>query len=238
MDTSKNAYVLFTADASDPRRREFFISGLVAALSIQKALTTPVDIVMLVFGDLASADIALILAMGLKLRFVEGVGAPVTGDFAKEDNRTREIYRAHLRAIQLIEYHAIISLDSDIVIMRDLATLFDLDDVWFGVKACFVMPEEPGGPGDCPVAPINTGFWLTHPSCDDFNGINDVAKSDTWSPEDGWMGHGMFADWRTDYEGEWHIGGFIRPAPIKAYCSIISFSTNKNQLCGHTTSRC
>jgi len=99
------AFVLFAADPSDPKRREFFLSALISALSIKTYSNMEnADIVLMVLGDLDFEDSALINAIGIKLKRIGPVGVHVARDHAKEDNRTLEIYRAHVRAVQLAEY--------------------------------------------------------------------------------------------------------------------------------------
>jgi len=176
------AYVLFAADPSDPTRRDFFISALLSALSIKAfSNTTNADIVLMVLGDLDFEDSALINAIGMKLKRIGPIGVPVPRDHAKEDNRTLEIYRAHVRAAQLAEYEMIISLDSDILNTADMSHFFDLPG--FTIRQGYI-------------APVNTGFYIFPPSCEDFNIINEVASSGEWTPERGWKDFGPFPDWR------------------------------------------
>jgi len=52
------------------------------------------------------------------------------------------------------------------------------------------------------IAPVNTGFYILPPSCEDFNIINEVALSGDWNPVSGWQNFGPFPDWRIGHEHE------------------------------------
>jgi len=92
-----------------------------------------------------------------------------------------------VRAVQLAEYEKIISLDSDILNTADMSHFFHLPG--FTIRQGYI-------------APVNTGFYILPPNCEDFNIINEVASSGDWTPENGWQNFGPFPDWRDGRENE------------------------------------
>jgi len=87
----------------------------------------------------------------------------------------------------LTQYSKIISFDADILVTENM-------DFLFSHPSNFLIKQGYN-------APVNTGFFVTTPSCTDFNAIAAVFATEQWNADSGWLNSGAFPHWRPDKRG-------------------------------------
>jgi len=115
----------------------------------------------------------------------------------KEEEQVRRTHanlRARLRALQLVEYQSVIVLDADFLVKTNMDSLFE--------------QESPLAVQTGYVAPLSTSWFVIKPSCQDFNNINEIARSGTFDAVNGWMHYGVFPHWRSHRGAQTSQWGF------------------------------
>ena len=175
------AYVTLLCDPALPDQTEY-IRMLLVLLENIRSFDVESDVVVMVHGSILQEQWDLLVTAGLKLVRIPIVGSVTTPMFPHQpDERTATCYRSKFRALQLIAYDKILFLDSDILLRQDVTSMFHLPD--------FVI-------ADGSEAPMNAGFFLAEPSEQAFADIYDIWRTDSYTPERGWMDYGPFPHWR------------------------------------------
>jgi len=189
----KNAYVMLLGFASLKQNQDYFTAAFVLAQSLRNSGTTA-DIVALIYPDIDSKDLALLQSFGIKTKIVSSVGTAITNDPGPFGFREAAIYRAKLRALQLVEYSKIMFLDLDLIVLKNPDPLFSQKSDLVGVA---------GGN-----SPFNAGIFVLRPSCQDFIDVQDIAMSDSFTVENGWFDYGPFPHWsRPGDTSDWSFYG-------------------------------
>ena len=177
------AYVTLLCDPALPDQTEY-IRMLLVLLANIRSYDAKSDVVVMVHGSIQQEQWDLLVTAGLKLVRIPIVGSVTTPMFPHQpDERTATCYRSKFRALQLIAYDKILFLDSDILLRQDVTSMFHLPD--------FVI-------ADGSEAPMNAGFFLAEPSQQAFADIYDIWRTDSYTPERGWMDYGPFPHWRQE----------------------------------------
>ena len=176
------AYVSLLCDAASEEKMEYVRLLLVLSEKI-RSFDEENDIVVLVYGDIHDGQKKVIENQGIKLISVQTVGKMVSNPEPwRVSDETSACYRSKLRTLELTQYERVMFLDTDLLLKDDIRQWFHKDTD--GIVAF-----------DGFDAPLNAGFFVVSPSTQAFSDIQDIAFSDSFSPENGWLQTGSFSDW-------------------------------------------
>ena len=186
---SKYAYVSLLAYPSSSEHRDYFVSFLVAADSIRQSGSKQ-DIVALIYGALSSEEESILQSESIKYIRVGPVGATLPNNPEAFDAQAAAIYRAKLRALQLVDYEMVVFFDSDVIFHHNCDDLFEQ----------YKSHQFVGRIGQN--SPFNAGLFFVRPSWQAFIDMNDIAMTLSFSQEKGWLEFGLIPDWRDNRQGE------------------------------------
>ena len=169
-NTDSFAYVSLLAFPSQPERRDFFRSFLVAATSIRKTGSS-YDIVALVYGGIDAADQKTLEDVGVIVRPVGGVGASLESNFEAFDEQTAAIYRAKSRVLQLVDYDVVMMFDADVIFHKNCDDMF---------RTPYLLHGRAGSN-----SPFNAGVFLVRPSWQALVDVTDVSLTRNFDTEKG-----------------------------------------------------
>ena len=184
---TQRAYVSLLAFPSDPKRRDYFISFLVAADTI-RSTGTEHDIVAMVYGGIDKEDIDLLVMEGIKYVHIAPIGVPLDPNPEAFDQTNAGIYRSKSRVLGLTMYEKILYFDADVVFHENCDDLFNTDLAF------------PGGDGGN--SPFNAGFFIFTPSLQAMIDINDIASTGEFDTTKGWLSYGPIPSWQNPGSGE------------------------------------
>lgn len=185
-----NAYATFMADISDPKKRNYFLAALVLVKSI-KDTGSKADIVVQHSGPIDISDKKALEALGARVMRVGPVGRELSRLPKGVTQELAALYRNKMRVLQLTDYDRVIFLDADIMVTKNMDELFTKWSNFVGLQGF--------------AAPLNSGFFVFTPSCQDWVDVNDVASTDTWSETNGWMEVGNFTNPKTGATSNWNF---------------------------------
>jgi hypothetical protein len=162
---------------SDPA---YFTNALVAMRSLRD-VGTKQDIVLMQLGPITTNELSVFEGEGVRVVSIAELGGNLPLNYEGFTDLELRIYRAKLRVFQLIEYTSVIFFDVDLFFKRNLDSFFASPYVFVGRK---------GGK-----SPLNAGFFAVKQSLQFFNDLYDIATSQNYTPEKGWMEHGPIKRW-------------------------------------------
>jgi hypothetical protein len=147
------------------------------------------DIVVMVQGSIRADQRNLLAESGMKVVKVLGVSVGQDLSFDNQPNDSAATcYRSKLCALQLVAYDKILFMDADIFLKEGMLA-------WFS-KTTFIV-------GSGRDSPMNAGVFVAKPSQQAYADIRDIAKSGTFTLDDGWMQFGSFPHWREEGQSDW-----------------------------------
>ena len=181
-NTTRYAYVALLVNASDPGKRDYLVSLLVAIESLKK--TQPKhDVIIMVNGPISPNDTLLLQSAATRIVHVKPIGANLDRAYDDYDVDIAGVYRAKVRALQLIEYEQVIYFDTDILFNKNCDKVFAQNAGLMGRPAS--------------TSPLNAGFLVLQPSIQSLNDINDVALTGSYRADVGWLEYGLIPGSRT-----------------------------------------
>ena len=180
---SRFAYVMLLCNPSLPGKRGYLVEALVAARSVRMTGTAH-DVVLMVLGHIAAADVELLEREHVRVVPVQAVGSALPVNYEPYGEDIAAIYRTKARVFQFVEYEAAVFIDTDVMLLRNVDDFFHT-----GVQFLARAGLE---------APLNTGFMVVKPSIQAMVDINDISLTHSFTPARGWMDHGPIPDWLHD----------------------------------------
>eukprot|EP00042_Codosiga_hollandica_P055925 m.793412 g.793412 ORF g.793412 m.793412 type:complete len:348 (-) comp59230_c0_seq4:307-1350(-) len=115
------------------------------------------------------------------------VGRDIPGNLEPLIASNIGIYRAKVRALQLIEYEAVMFFDWDVLFMVNV-------DHWFELSKTVAMMAKSGYK-----EPLNTGLLVVRPSLQSALDLCDIASTAAFNFADGWLDYGEIPDYSSTF---------------------------------------
>ena len=192
-DGENFAYVTLLCDPQEEDQGEYIRMLLVLGENIRQFDKTH-DLVTMVHGSIGDDQKKLLKDEGFKVFNIQDFASDVSDPPTRSmDERATSCYRAKIRALQLTQYDKIMFLDNDIMFKQDPQYLFR--------KSGFTAYQGFE-------SPLNAGLFVVEPSQKSFTDIRDIASSNSFHPQGGWLESGPFPHWRLEGQSsDWSFWG-------------------------------
>jgi hypothetical protein len=171
---TKNAFVALLSLSSGPAEESAYFLGCLVALRAVRDTGSTADRVVMLLGPIDPAGMRIFQEEGIRV-----VSIPHFSSYLKVRSMTPSataIYRAKMRMLQFAEYHRVIFIDTDMVLIESADYLFSQP---------YKLIAQPGW-----MSPLNAGLLLFTPSLQALNDVEDIANSFNYNRRSGWMEYG------------------------------------------------